>query len=204
MSQSGWKASGLLFENCSCDVICPGHVHFSQGCTQDYCIGYWALRFDSGEIDGVDLAGAKAFIVYSSPKVMIDGNWSQEMILDEADSPERREKLEEIFTGRRGGPWAVLARFVGQRLPTRVAPIVIEDEGLTKRVSVEGLVDSSIEAIKGRVKGSPVTLENMFNQIHASSQVVARGSTTYTSSLLPFKITNTHGLYSTFNWEVAG
>lgn len=200
---TGWQAKGLLFENCTCDVICPGHVHFSQGCTHDRCVGYWAFRFDEGAIDGVDLAGAKALIAFDSPKVMIEGGWVQEIVLDSDDTDERRAKLEEILTGARGGPWAVLGRFVGQRLPTRVAPITIVDEGLTKRITVDGLIDSSVEAIKGKIKGEPVTLENMFNQIHASSQVIARGTTTYTHPVIPFSTKETHGLYSAFNWKVS-
>ncbi len=39
MSQSAesvaWWARGLLFENCSCAVVCPGHFHFSQKCTHE-------------------------------------------------------------------------------------------------------------------------------------------------------------------------
>src|SRR5262249_59594081 len=31
---SSWWARGLLFENCSCTLVCPGHLHFSQNCTK--------------------------------------------------------------------------------------------------------------------------------------------------------------------------
>ncbi len=44
-----WWAKGLLFENCCCQVVCPGHVHFDQACTLERCTGYWAVRFDEGE-----------------------------------------------------------------------------------------------------------------------------------------------------------
>ena len=37
-----WWARGLIFENCSCTLVCPGHVHFSQPCTHERCVGYWA------------------------------------------------------------------------------------------------------------------------------------------------------------------
>ena len=56
---SSWFARGLLFENCNCQVVCPGHVHFSQECTHERCLGYWAIRFDEGRFEDVDLAGAK-------------------------------------------------------------------------------------------------------------------------------------------------
>jgi len=36
-SSQGWFARGLLFENCSCQIVCPGHVHFDQLCTHERC-----------------------------------------------------------------------------------------------------------------------------------------------------------------------
>ena len=53
----GWWAKGLLFENCNCQVACPGHMHFSNKCTHERCIGYWALRMDEGSYSEVYLAG---------------------------------------------------------------------------------------------------------------------------------------------------
>ncbi len=201
MAESWW-ARGLLFENCNCNVICPGHVHFSQGCTHDTCIGYWAVRVAEGEAGGVDLSGAMAVVAFSSPKVMIEGGWKQIILLNEADPPGKRGKLESILKGEQGGPWGVLARFVAERLPTRAVPIVMEDEGKTKRVKVDGLLDAYVEAIPGRDKSVPVTLENMFNQIHAPKQVVARGSTSFDEPGISFRTEGSHGLFSDFHWKV--
>ena len=84
-----WQASGLLFENCSCQVVCPGHFHFSQACTVDPCQGFWAIRFDAGEFDGIPLAGTAAVIVYEAPQQMIAGGWRVGLIVDEATSAEQ-------------------------------------------------------------------------------------------------------------------
>ena len=113
-------------------------------------MGYWAIRFDEGELDGVSLGGAKAVIAYDAPQHMIDGDWTQLVVIDERASAGQRDALETILFGRAGGPWAVLGRFVGTRLDTRFLPVRIEDDGKKKRVVVEGLVDSTIEALRGR------------------------------------------------------
>ena len=63
-----WWARGLLFECCSCQVVCPGHVHFEQLCTYDPCAGYWAIRFDDGEIELS--ARAKPLGWLTSPRAM--------------------------------------------------------------------------------------------------------------------------------------
>jgi hypothetical protein len=52
-----WQARGLMFENCMCQVVCPGHMHFSQACTHERCLGYWAVRVDEGHYGDVPLAG---------------------------------------------------------------------------------------------------------------------------------------------------
>ncbi len=45
--------------------------------------------------------------------------------------------------------------------------------------------------------------ENCFNQIHASSQVLALGDTEYQDEAMTINTTQTHGLFSNFDWKVA-
>jgi hypothetical protein len=196
-----WWARGLLFENCNCQSVCPGHVHFSQSCTHDRCVGYWAIRFDDGRIDGVELGGVRAVIAYDAPQNMIEGDWTQSLIVDETASPEQLRAVERILSGEVGGPWSVLARFVGRRLDTRSLPIAIEDEDRTKRVAIEGLLASSVDAIRGRDRSKPVTFDNMFNQIHAETQVIATGATSYDDGAIRVGTDGTHGLWSEFAWS---
>lgn len=199
----GWWARGLLFENCNCQAVCPGHVHFEQLCTHERCVGYWAVRFDEGEFDGVPLAGARAVILYDSPRKMIEGGWLEALVIDAAASGAQREGVEAILTGQAGGPWGVLARFVGRRLATRYLPIRIEDEAKTKRVVVEGVLDGRVEALRGRDRDAPVRFENMFNQIHAPSQVIGNGATRCDDGEIVIATDKTHALWSKFDWSVS-
>jgi hypothetical protein len=198
----GWHASGLLFENCNCTVVCPGHTHFSQSCTHERCVGFWAIRVDEGRWGALDLAGARAVVTYDSPQRMIDGGWTEGLVLDADATEAQREAMERILTGEAGGPWEVLGRFVERRLPTRVEPIRIDDEEALKRVAVEGLLEGTIEPIRGRDRSRPVTFQNMFNQIHAPEQVIARGSARYRDGSVGFENEETHGLWSSFRWNV--
>lgn len=43
-----WWAKGLLFENCNCQVVCPGHVSFKQLCTHERCLGHWSIHIEEG------------------------------------------------------------------------------------------------------------------------------------------------------------
>jgi len=102
-----------------------------------------------------------------------------------------------------GGPWEVLSRFVGTRLPTRVLPIRILEEERSKRIVVGDVLDGAVSWIRGRDRAAPVTFENMFNQIHASTMVVGRGSSRYDDGQIVIATEGTHGLWSHFRWAVA-
>jgi hypothetical protein len=199
---SPWWARGLIFENCSCTLVCPGHMHFSQNCTHERCLGYWALRFDEGAFGDVSLAGVRALITFDCPQRMIDGNWTEALFIDESASRAQRHAVESMLIGRAGGPWEVLGRFVGRRLETRFVPIAFSDEGATKRGSIAGLFDAVVTQIRGRDRSKPVLFENIFNQIHAPTQVLALGETTYDDGVIKIQTSGSHGLFSMFDWAV--
>jgi hypothetical protein len=199
-----WSARGLIFENCSCTLVCPGHMHFSQLCTHERCVGYWAVRFDEGTFGDVPLAGLRAVIAFDCPQKMIDGQWTEVIIIDESASPAQRAAVETILMGHAGGPWQVLARFVGRQLETRFLPIAFSDEGATKRASIAGLLGAVVTQIRGRDRTKPVLFENIFNQIHAPTQVLALGETQYDDGVIRVNTAGTHGLFSNFSWAVSG
>ena len=195
-----WWAEGLLFENCNCTAVCPGHIHFSQRCTHDVCHGYWAMRFDAGQVDGVDLSGIGAVVLYETPPVMVEGGWKQAIVISDDASSEQRRAVEEILTGVRGGPWRILARFVADARPTRTARVRIEEEEGGMSVGVAGVLMGAIEAIRGRNRSEPVSFVNIYNQIHNSTQVIATGSAECDDGEFAFSTEGTHGLWSRFRW----
>jgi hypothetical protein len=133
---------------------------------------------------------------------MIDGGWLQTIIVDEAASAEQRHALEAILTGRAGGPWEKLAAFVGTRQPTEYRAIVFEDDGPVKRASIAERLKTVVTQIRGRDRSKPVLFENIFNQIHAPTQVIALGDAEYDDGAVRFHNTGTHGLFSQFEWRV--
>ncbi len=199
-----WYASGLIFENCSCALVCPGHMHFSQNCTHERCKGYWALRIDEGAFGHESLAGTRVVIAFDTPQRMIDGGWLQTIIIDESASDAQRRALETILTGQAGGPWEKLAGFVATRQPTEFRAIAFEDEGEVKRASIVDRLKTVVTQIRGRDKSKPVLFENIFNQLHASTQVIARGESEYDDGVVRFRTAGSHGLYSHFEWRVTG
>lgn len=196
-----WWAKGLLFENCSCQLVCPAHVSFKQSCTHERCVGYWAIRFEEGVYGEVPLAGVMAAVFYDTPQRMYDGGWSEMLYLDARATPEQRAAVEAILNGTAGGPWAVLARFVSDWRDSRTVEFDFDDQGRKKSLSVAGLFETTIEAIKGPDPGRPAVLQNLYNTIHGFTHVLARGATKCSEKSFPISIGGTHALYSDFSWK---
>lgn len=197
-----WSARGLLFENCTCQVVCPGHMHFSQNCTHERCLGYWAIRIDEGTFGDVPLAGLRAVVAFEAPQRMMDGGWTEIIFIDASATTAQRSALDRILRGDVGGAWAVLGRFVARRLDTRYVAIEFADEGTTHRGTIPDVLTTSISNIRGRDRGQPVLFENCFNQIHGATQVIATGTSHYDDGVIRFETEKTHGLHSRFEWTV--
>jgi hypothetical protein len=202
-TEPAWWARGLLFENCNCQLLCPGHLSFKQLCTHDRCLGAWAMHLDEGRHGDVSLAGLNAVVLFDAPQRMIAGGWTTALFIDDRCEDRQRAALERILSGAAGGPWAVLARFVARRLESRSVPVHFEDGGRRKRMWVSGALETSIEAIRGRDASQEAVLSNVFNQIHAPLQALALGQTRCFDPRMTFDTSGTHALYSRFSWEVA-
>lgn len=202
MSSPSWQANGLLFENCSCQLLCPAHLSFKQTCDGDRCRGHWVFHLDSGHYSGTALRDTNIAVVFDAPTTMYDGDWTQVFYIDERATRPQRQALEAIFSGQAGGPWAILNRFVSKQLESRVVPMQFEDQGRKKRLTIPNLFDTTVDAIRGANRDDDAILANLHNVIHGPVHTMARGSSRHTDRELGFEINGTHALYSYFSWKV--
>lgn len=202
MASHQWNAKGLLFENCSCQLLCPAHVSFKHTCDGDRCHGHWCFHIDSGQFNDVSLNNTNIAVVFDAPTTMYEGDWTQVFYVDEATSPAQRHALESIFSGHTGGPWSVLSRFVSEQLETRVVPMTFEDNGRQKTLVIAGIFETAISAVPGADGNGDAIISNLHNVIHGPVHTMARGKSRHTDSTLGFSVENTHALYSYFSWNV--
>src|ERR1043165_6340440 len=118
-----WSIEGRYFENCSCNVVCPCTASLTLGADYDYCRAAIVFHIDSGEVDGVDVAGMTVAAIAESPKVMSDGNWKLGVLMDDAASDEQAEKLAAVFSGQLGGPMEALGPLLGEQLGLERVPM---------------------------------------------------------------------------------
>lgn len=195
-----WWITGTLYENCTCQLLCPAHVSFRQRCDNDPCWGFWGVHVDHGRFGRLVMGPQDAVIAYESPPYMHDGGWTVQIFLDDAAEAAERRALERILTGEAGGPWQVLSRFVAERLETRTAPIDYQSDGKHKVLRIDGVLESAIDAVESKRTGESVTLGNLFNVIHAQVQYLAKGSSRMGGEAFHWATKGKHALYSEFTW----
>jgi hypothetical protein len=152
-------------------------VSFSIGADYDRCEVLLAFHVESGEVDGVDVAGCTVAVVADAPKVMTDGNWKMGLIIDDAASDEQAEKLGAVFSGQMGGPMAGLAPLIGEILGSERMPIEYADDGLQHRIRAGDGIDIEIEDVVpfGIESGQPAQLTNVFHPA-GSTLTIAKAS----------------------------
>lgn len=196
-----WSVSGLLFENCSCQLVCPAHVSFKSRCDHDRCRGFWGIHIDTGRYGDVRLDELNTVVTYDSPVRMYSGDWVERLYIDDRATVAQADALESIFSGHAGGPWEVLAGFVSEWLPRRDAEIRFEDRGREKHLVIPGVLESTVGAIRGSDGENDAVLSNLYNLIHGAIHVLARGTTRSLDQRLPLANEKTHALYSRFSWR---
>jgi len=196
-----WKATGLIFENCNCQLLCPAHVSFKQKCTHERCKGYWAFHIFEGYFDNIDLSDLNGVVVFDTPQRMYEGDWTQACYIDERASGPQRTALTDILSGRVGGPWEILDAFVNTRLDPKFVPIHFENGEREKRLTISDMFDTTVTAIEGADGSTEAKIENLHNVLHGTTHILARGQTRCRDRVFNFAHSRTHGLYSRFSWK---
>jgi hypothetical protein len=162
VANTNWEVSGDYFESCSCDFLCPCvTANLAARPTQGYCAVAMVFHIDQGRYGSTTLNGLNFAVVARTPEEMGKGNWSVGLIADERATPEQQQALAAIATGQGGGPMAGLAPLIGTFLGVEAKPIHFEKNGMSRSVSVPGLLDEAIEGVAGAANpAEPLYLDN--------------------------------------------
>jgi hypothetical protein len=180
-----WHLTGQFMEICSCNVVCPCWfgVKDLMKMDQGWCRGVLTIRIQQGEADGMDIGGLTVIIMDDFPgPTLMDANGRMRVYIDEDATAEQYRVLEEIFTGKRGGPMEALGALTTEWLPTRSARIEVREDGDTVHVTL-GEVGQVRSQLLRDPAGTPFTLRGggFISWLGMDTAEVAPGAGTHVS-----------------------
>ena len=109
-----YHLEGRLLEVCDCKVLCPCWI--GEDPDNGTCKGFMAWHIDTGNVDGLDVTGRTVACLGDIPGNVLAGNWKAALYVDDGASPAQQDALISVFSGKRGGPIADLAKTI-KKLP---------------------------------------------------------------------------------------
>ena len=98
MAASDWRLEGEWIKNCTCAFGCP--CDFNALPTQGYCKGMVGMRITKGHFEKTKLDGLVFAATVHFPGALHEGNGQLQPIIDERATPEQREALFNIMSGK--------------------------------------------------------------------------------------------------------
>lgn len=157
-----WQISGDYCETCSCTYLCPClPSNLAARPTNGDCYFGFVWHIERGRYDNLVLDGLNFAVVGHAPGPFGEGKLSVGVIVDERATSEQHQALSAIASGQAGGPMAVLGPLIARFLGTEVKPIHYQKNGLTRSVSIPGVLDQAVEGVPSPAKaGEPLYLDN--------------------------------------------
>ena len=156
-----WSLKGEMTLSCSCTVFCPCVLSLGEHPpTEDRCQTWAGIRIDEGRFDSVDLSGINVGLMMDLPGIMARGNWTAALFVDDKASAQAVRAMTRIFTGRVGGTTHLLSILVGSFLGVRQVPIEYRQEGQTRLITVDKIIDGAITPVRGKNRGENVVIQN--------------------------------------------
>jgi len=122
--QIAYHLEGQLLEVCDCRVLCPCWI--GEDPDNGTCDSVLAYHFETGRIDGVDVAGRTIAMVSHIPGNVLQGNFRVALYVDEGASQSQQEAILNVYSGKLGEPIADFAKPIGEVVSVERAPITFD------------------------------------------------------------------------------
>lgn len=200
MPGTDWRLEGDWIKDCNCAFGCP--CDFNARPTYGTCKGLLGMRIRQGHFGSVRLDGLSFFVVVDFPGPLHEGNGTIQPIIDERATPEQRDALFAIMSGKNsdeGTMFHIFTLIVTNVLSPVFAPIQLDFDmpGRRAKLSIPGVLEAENEPIRNPVTGAPhriqVVMPEGFEH-HAAEVCSARISST---GGIKFEVPQGHGSLAT-------
>lgn len=197
-----WKLEGDYFEGCNCDTICP--CIFLLDPDEGYCNLTVAWHIEKGHYDSIPLDGLNTIAVFVAPGNMFTGpKMKVAFYVDKNANQEQIDALLNIFSGQSGGFFAVAAKFIGEMVGIKSAPITFGMEGKRRWLRIPEYLTLEIQAMKGNDPNKDSLVVNPpFGMESGHDHVIAQSTKySYNDHGFQWDTTGKNGFYSRFKYE---
>jgi hypothetical protein len=153
-SSTKWSLEADYLQACNCDYGCP--CEFEAPPTMGFCEGMGIYRINRGSLGNVSLDGVSFAFGIKFPGAMHKGNGTAIWVIDSRATPEQRDAMNQILSGKLGGmPFEVFPMLISNLLPAQYAPIDFTLDGRNSRATIGGGSggEIAVEPIKNPVTG---------------------------------------------------
>ena len=158
MAETDWRLEGEWMKNCNCAFGCP--CDFNARPTHGGCQGLVGMRITKGHFGEVKLDGLMFAATVDFPGALHEGNGKMQPIIDERATPEQREALFNIMSGKysaEGTLFQIFSVIVTTVHDPIFAPFEFsfDKQGRIAKLVARGVLETDVEPIKNPVTGSP-------------------------------------------------
>lgn len=167
-----YHLEGRLLEVCNCKVLCPCWI--GEDPDNGTCEGFMAWHVDKGSVNGLDVAGRTIASLTHIPGNVLKGNWKAALYVDDGASPAQQDALISVFSGKRGGPIADLAKLIGEVVSVEKVPIEFTVREGHGHLKVGSIGQAELEPFRG-AHGEVTTLrDSIFSTVPGSPAYVGK------------------------------
>lgn len=200
MAASDWRLEGEWMKNCTCAFGCP--CDFNAPPTQGYCKGLVAMRIAKGHFEGTRLDGLCFAITVDFPGALHEGNGTIQPIIDERATPEQRQALFDIFSGKHsaeGTLFQIVSLIVTKIHDPVFAPFEFsfDKDGRVARLVAQGVLETEVEPIKNPVTGTPHRIQVVMPEGFEHRAAEIASANIRSTGAIPFETRDTHSSLAT-------
>lgn len=191
-----WRMKGPSFNNCNCDYGCP--CQFNALPTHRQCEAIGAMHIDSGHFGTIKLDGLNWVALFHWPGAVHEGNGTCQAIIDERASPEQRDALLQILSGKSSEPGSTYIQVFSTTMTKMHDPLfkpiefTIDVEKRTSKLRVPGLIEAGSEPIRNAVTGAESRAQICLPDGFEYTIVEVASGTTKSSAAVKLDLKKTH------------
>ncbi len=200
MAASDWRLEGEWIKNCNCAFGCP--CDFNAAPTNGRCQGLVGMRITKGHFEGTSLDGLMFAVTVDFPGALHLGNGAMQPIIDERSTPDQRDALFKIMSGKHSAEGTLFHIF--SLITTTIHdPVFVpfeftfDKDGRVAKLVARGVLETEVEPIKNPVTGTAHRIQVVMPEGFEHRQAEVASASIHSTGAIKFDTKGTHSSLAT-------